>query len=309
MGNCCKKKTREDQKNQEEGGYVRIKDSAMTKDEQQISGGSLGTDISPLQGLGADEHIQHSKAIDIEAGHPELDEACMNWIRSLNLGPQLDSVRSKIDEYNKGDLKKLTDASDTFTMYFDVKTDEAKEKFHVSAAESKSHLSPLAFKLANILITEADELRMTSSYERFYTLFRAKIDGVFYVVNYALYKQIMLFSKKDLLFLKAFKEFENGDIAEITVSITHPEFEEKPKIERMKIIQGLSYITKTNTGCRVETLNQMYPKVSAGITILKPVFTKSFRAYFKTLDEYLVTIKDSETEMTSQFEKFKKAAF
>lgn len=296
MGNCCKKKERDNKGKNADGGYTRIKDSALTGDQV---GGSLGSDTAPLPG-----HI-----VDLEAGHPKLDEACVQWINTLELAPKLDKVREKIDSFNKGDLKKLTDDKDTFTMFFDVKTDDSKEKYHVTAAQSKSHLSPLAFKLANVLISEADELRMTSSYERFYTLFRAKIDGVYYIVNYALYKQIMLFSKKDLLFLKAFKQYDNGDVAEITVSINHPEFEEKPKIERMKIIESIAYLTKTETGSKIETLNQMYPKVSAGVTILKPLFAKSFRSYFKTLDEYLATIKDEETHLSEQFEKFKKVNF
>lgn len=308
MGNCCKKKEK-DNKNPKagEGGYTRIKDSALTRDQNTI-GGSLGSDSAPLPGMAGDR-VFNGEMVDLEAGHPKLDEACIQWIKTLDLGPQFDQVKSKIDSYNKGDLKKLTDDKDSFTMYFDVKADENKDKFHVSAAVCKSHLSPLAFKLANALISEADELKMTSSYERFYTLFRAKIDGIYYIVNYALYKQIMLFSKKDLLFLKAFKEYDNGDVAEITVSINHPEFEEKPKIERMKIIESMAYITKTDNGCTIETLTQMYPKVNAGITILKPLFAKSFRAYFKTLDEYLVTVKSDQSELNTQFEKFKKANF
>lgn len=298
MGNCCKKKEKDTKKKPGEGEYVRIKDG-----KEGTIVGSLGSDTLP----GTGELPGH--IVDLEAGHPKLDEACVQWVNTLDLGPQLEKVKEKIENYNKGDLKKITDDKDTFTMYFDVKTDDAKEKFHVTASQAKSNLSPLAFKLANVLISEEDELRMTSSYERFYTLFRAKIDGVYYIVNYALYKQIMLFSKKDLLFIKAFKQFDNGDVAEITVSINHPEFEEKPKIERMRIIESISYITKTETGSSIQTLNQMYPKVSAGVTILKPLFAKSFRAYFKTLDEYLATIPNDEAELASKFEKFRKVNY
>ena len=307
MGNCCKKKATEDKKGKAKGDqYVRIKDSALSKDNLIISM-TVQSD-GPGDNVVQDEEFR-GQIQDLEAGHPRLDDVCLQLIKDLDLGPELDAIQLKVEEFSKADLNKITDDKDPFVMYFNVKTDQEKDKFHVTVAHLKSHLSPLTFKLANTLISEADELKMTSSYERFYTLFRAKMDGVYYIVNYALYKQIMLFSKKDLLFLKAFKQFDNGDVAEITVSINHPEFEVKSKVERMRLIQSMGYLKKTETGCDITTVSQIYPKVGAGYTILKPLFARSFRGYFKTLDEYLLKMKSDEADLINNFENFKKKNF
>ena len=91
-------------------------------------------------------------------------------------------------------MKKISDDKDPYDLFFEVKTDEAKDKFHTTYMVSKTTLSPLAFKLANSMISEDQELKISSSYERFITIFRAKIEDVFYVINYAIYKKIMLFN-------------------------------------------------------------------------------------------------------------------
>ena len=298
MGNafqsCCKKKGKKSS-NPNQGDYIKANDSSI-KDSETLRGDLPDTNPEQFQG----------QIVDIEAGHPELDEECLKIIKELNLGPQLDFVKERVGNFSKDDLKKITDDKDDFTMFFDVKTDENKEKYHVTVNHSKTPLSPIVFKLSNVLISEEDELRMTSGYERFYTLFRARIDGIFYVINYALYKQILLFSKKDMLFLKAFKRFDNGDVAEITMTINHPEFEVKPKIERMSIIENIVYYSKTDTGSDIIAINKIYPKVGAGFTILKPILSKTFRSYFKTLDEYLSTVKTDEDKLSKDFDRFKK---
>ena len=304
MGNCWKKKQLDEAAHfLGDEKYFRIKDRSIRNDGP-LKCGINSSETTPLQDKVTDQEFQ-TRLEDKEIGSPSLDETCLQLIRELNLGPKLNSVRAELDKVNRNELKKLTDDRDRFTMYFDVKTDDKKEKYHVTASTLRSHLSPLAYKLANTMISEADELKMTSSYERFMTIFRGKVDDVFYIVNYTLYKQIMFFSKKDMLYLKAFKQFDNGDVAEIAVSISHPEFPENPKFERMALIECLAYIAKTDTGCEATTINKMYPKISAGATILKPLFANSYRNYYKALDEYLLGIRANEGEMTNKFVNFR----
>ena len=310
MGNCCKKKTKEEGK-PGSGDYVRIKDGTVSKVGATITGEPT-SNLSNGPDTARDEEGGHFKgrAMNLEEDHPKLDDACLQLIKDLGLDAELDTVKERVHKFSKEGLTKLTDdGKDTFTMFLDIKADEKKETFHTTVAHLKSHLQPLAFKLANTLISEADEIRMTPNYERFYTIFRAKIDDVYYIINYALYKKIMLMSQKDLLFLKAFKKLDNGDVVEITVSINHPEFEEKAKIDRMKLIQSIGHFKKTDSGTEGTTVSQIYPRTSVGMTMLKPIFTKSFRSYFKTLDEYLLTIKSEEGELSSTFQNFTKKNF
>lgn len=241
---------------------------------------------------------------DFETGR-SVDPVFLGIIESLNLKDKFDAAEKKLRSYDKSELKLISDSKDPFTLYFDIKTDDKKEKYHITHMTSYSNLSPLAYKLVNSLITEEEELRISTSYERFQTLYRVVIDGVFYIFNYALYQKIMLFSKKDLLFMKAFKVLENGDLIEITASIDHPDFPETKGIERMKIIETMTLVTKMpEGGSQVETLNCLYPKVGAGFTILKPILSKSFRNFNKLLSEYFQKVTMNEKELKAEFVRF-----
>ena len=294
MGNCCQKKKRVDS-NQPRTTY------------QKASAEEVNIGSGLTENLVDDEIKERSdpgKPVDVEAGRT-VDPVFLQIIEQLNLKEKLDAVEQRIKSFNKADLKLISDAKDPFTLYFDVKTDDTKDKYHTTLMCSQSHLDPLQFKLANSMISEEDELKISSSYERFATLYRIKIEGIFYIFNYALYKQVMLFSKKDLLILKAFKLTENGDVVEITASCSHPDFEEKKGIDRMKIIETMSYYQKKpDGGCEATTLNSLYPRVGAGFTILKPIFSKSFRTFNSHLADYLAKVNKTETQLEAEFARF-----
>jgi hypothetical protein len=294
MGNCCQKKKPAD-KNQPKATYQKA----------SIEEVNVGSGLT--ENLIDDENrdrLVADKPLDVEAGH-SVDPVFLRIIEQLNLKDKLDAVEQRIKTFNKAELKLISDAKDPFTLYFDVKTDDTKDKYHTTLMCSQSHLGPLQFKLANSMIAEEDELKISSSYERFSTLYRVKIDGVFYIFNYALYKQVMLFSKKDLLIMKAFKLTDNGDVVEITASCTHPNFEEKKGVDRMKIIETMSYYQKKpDGGCEATTLNSLYPRVGAGFTILKPIFSKSFRTFNSLLADYLAKVNKTETQLEAEFVRF-----
>jgi len=286
MGNicpCCKKK--EPQRRSRTVG--RPPGSALT--EQLTDGANAETNIN---------------AVPLA---PPVDQISLDLINSLNLEPQLDQVRARIENYDKSSLKKISDDKDPFELYFDVLTDDNKDKIHTTFMRANSSMTPLAFKLANSLIPESEELKISTNYERFMTIFRGKIGNVFYIINYALYKQIMLFSKKDLFFVKAFKQLDNGDVVEITVSADHPDYLESKGIDRMKIVENVCLYKKTPEGCQVTSLNTLYPRVGASLTILKPLFSKGFRTYNKAQTEYLNTITKGETDLEADFLNFTRA--
>ena len=294
MGNCCQKKKPAD-KSQPRATYQKA-----TVDEVNVGSG-LTENLIDNEGRGM---VSQERAVDVEAGET-VDPVFLRIIEELQLKDKLDQVEQRIRSFNKSELKLISDAKDPFTLYFDVKTDDTKDKYHTTLMCSQSHLDPLQFKLANSMISEEDELKISSSYERFATLYRIKIEGIFYIFNYALYKQVMLFSKKDLLILKAFKLTENGDVVEITASCSHPDFEEKKGIDRMKIIETMSYYQKKpDGGCEATTLNSLYPRVGAGFTILKPIFSKSFRTFNSHLADYLAKVNKTQTQLEAEFVRF-----
>lgn len=295
MGNCCQKKKPADN-NQPKSTYQKA-----AAEEVNIGSG-LTENL-----MESDEKASPSTqppVVDVEAGRT-IDPVFLRIIEELNLKDKLDGVEQRIKTYNKADLKLISDPKDHFTLYFDIKTDDTKEKFHTTLMSSTSHLSPLGFKLANSMISEEDELKISSSYERFSTLYRVKIDDIYYIFNYALYKQVMLFSKKDLLIMKAFKVTDSGDVVEITVSCSHPDFLEKKGIDRMKIIENITYYQKKpDGGCEITTLNSLYPRVGAGFTILKPIFSKSYRTFNNLLADYLAKVHKNEQQLEAEFVRF-----
>ena len=294
MGNCCQKKKPAD-KSQPRATYQKA-----TVDEVNVGSG-LTENLIDNEGRGM---VSQERAVDVEAGET-VDPVFLRIIEELQLKDKLDQVEQRIRSFNKSELKLISDAKDPFTLYFDVKTDDTKDKYHTTLMSSQSHHSPLAFKLANSLISEEDELKISSSYERFTTLYRTKIGDIYYIFNYALYKQVMLFSKKDLLIMKAFKVTENGDIVEITASCTHPDYQEKKGIDRMKIIENITYYQKKpDGGCEITTLNSLYPRVGAGFTILKPIFSKSFRNFNGLLADYLAKVQKTEKQLEAEFVRF-----
>lgn len=233
----------------------------------------------------------------------------MQIIEKLDLPSKLEGIIHRLETYNHSDLKKISEDKDPYHLYFEVKTDEHKDKYHTTYMTSHSNMSPLAFKIANSVIPEEEELKISTSYERFITIFRAKIGDVFYIINYAVYKQVMLFNKKDLLFVKAFRLTPDGGVVEITVSIDHPDFHEKKGTDRMKIIENIVYYKRTaDNGTDIISLNSIYPRVGASFTILKPLFSRNYRSYQKLLAEYLHTVPNDERKLEAEFVNFKKPA-
>lgn len=225
----------------------------------------------------------------------------------MNLAEKLDAIVERLKSYQPSTLKKISDDKDPYSLFFEVFTDEAKDKFHTTYMTSSNNLSPLAFKLVNSLIPEEQELAISSNYERFITIFRGKIEDVFYIINYAVYKQIMLFNKKDLLFIKAFKLLADGSVVEITASINHPDFPEKKGVDRIKIIENIVHYRRTaEGGTEIVSLNSLYPRVGVGFAMLKPIFSKSYRSYQKSLGEYLGTASNDEKALESDFVHFRK---
>lgn len=250
---------------------------------------------------------QHGVGVDVEAGRQTIDPLILQIIQEMNLAEKLDGVVQKLSTYQPTNLKKISDDKDPYALYFEVFTDEAKDKYHTTYMTSSSTLSPLAFKLVNSLIPEDQELAISNNYERFITIFRGKIEDVFYIINYAVYKQVMMFNKKDLLFIKAFKLLADGSVVEITASINHPDFPEKNKIDRIKIIENIVHYRRTpEGGTEAVSLNSLYPRVGVGFSILKPLFSKSYRGYQKSLAEYLGTASTDEKALESEFVHFKK---
>lgn len=282
MGNCCKKKD-----TSERGKSIRSKPDGTTLTQNLVEGAE-----------GADNVVT--------VPEPKVDQVSIDLIKSLNMEPLLDTVKDRITAFGNGTLKKISDDKDPFELFFDVTSDD-KDKIHTTLMKSKSNMSPLQYKLVNSLIPEADELKISTNYERFETVFRGKIGNVYYIINYALYKQIMLFSKKDLFIVKAFKEYENGDVVEVTLSAQHPDYMETKGIDRMGIIENICLYTKTPEGCDIISLNRLYPRVGAGFTILKPLFSKGFRTYNKLLGEYLVTVTKTVPELEEEFKHFFRA--
>lgn len=310
MGNCCPQK--KDKKKPAQGAYKKAPEGEKRNSAHKVAIKADATDGVLLQ--------DQETARDLEGGKDnvevlmddqiELDPEILKIIDSLNLPAELDNVKTSVETYNLGELKKLTDdKKDTFEMHFDVKTDDAKEKIHAMYFKSKTHLDPAVFKLVSHTLSEEEEKKLDDNYERVYTMFRAKIGEVHYTVQYALYKKIMFFNKKDLVIIKAFKKFDNGDVAEIAISIDHPEFPETPKIDRMKLIKSQEYVKKLDSGSEVTTVSQIYPRVGTGFMILKPVYTSMFRNSFKILDEFLKKVQASEEELTRKYEGFKKEAY
>jgi hypothetical protein len=309
MGNCCKKKTEEGgaggRKNlNAEGGYTKIADGQQSA---SIKVGSVGTMISVQDGengriLESTPNPNFVPSILPNAMDPE----CVGIINQLRLDEVLNSVKEKAAKINRDDLKKISDDKDTFTLYFDVKTDEQKEKYHTTVMETTyDKLAPLAYKLANSLIPEETELKLSSSYEKFTTIFRAKIGDVYYIMNYALYKKILLFNKKDMLFLKAFKELEGGDVAEVTVSVQHSGHPEVKGTDRMKIIDNFVYYKKSgDNSVKSTSFSSLYPRVGGTFGMLSTIFAKSYRAFVKASSEYLDTIKSSPKELEEDFKQF-----
>lgn len=309
MGNCCKKKTEETgpgaRKNlNAQGGYTKIADGQHSGSMKE---GSMGTMIS----------AQDPEAGKILEGNPNapfvasivpnmLDAECIGIINQLKLEEVLNSVKEKTAKINRDDLKMISDAKDTFKLYFDVKTDEQKEKFHTTVMETKyGKMGPLSYKIANSMIPEEVELKLSSNYEKFATVFRAKIGDVYYIMNYALYKKILLFNKKDLLFLKAFKEFEDGDVAEVTVSIQHSKYPEVKGTDRMKIIDNFVYYKKTGeTSVETISFSSLYPRVGGTFGMLSSLFAKSYRTFVKALAEYMDTVHKTPKELEEEFKQF-----
>ena len=299
MGNCCQKKSKDNkpQRRPPVGtGYVRI-----TDDKVNLNNGSMPVVTS----INEDGQVVTTQAADTEAGI-QLDPFCVQLIQQLDLASKLEAIINRLESYQPTDLKKISDDKDPYDLFFEVKTDEAKDKFHTTYMVSKTTLSPLAFKLANSLISEDQELKISSSYERFITIFRAKIEDVFYVINYAIYKKIMLFNQKDLFFVKAFRLTPEGNVIEITVSSEHPNYPEKKGIDRMKIIENVVYYKKMDDGTtQVISLNSLYPRIGASFGILKPIFSKSFRTYQKQLGEYIESIPNDERVLEEQFVNYR----
>lgn len=297
MGNCCQKKKKTNQ-NAVPAAYTK------TSAEEVKLGSGLTDNLVDIHATENGSAHTVNGQVDIEAGS-KLDPVCWRTIKEFNLKDKLDQVEQRVKSYNKADLKLISDPKDPFTLYFDVFTDEKKEKYHTTFMTAKSNLSPLAYKLANSLISEADELEMSSSYERFSTIFRAKVDGVFYICNHASYKKIMLFSKKDLIMMKAFKETENGDVVEITVSFDHPDYPEKKDVDRITIIETIAYYRKTpEGGTEINTLNTLYPRVGTGFMILKPVYSRSFRTFNGLLTDYMSKMTKSTEQLEAEFVNF-----
>lgn len=307
MGNCCKKKTEEGgaggRKNlNAQGGYTKIGDG-----QQSIKVGSVGTMISGQDPEAGKILEGNQNAPFVASVLPNvLDVECVGIINQLKLEETLNSVKERSAKINRDDLKMISDAKDNFKLYFDVKTDEQKEKYHTTVMETTyDKFGPLAFKIANSLIPEETELKLTSNYEKFTTIFRAKIGDVYYIMNYALYKKILLFNKKDLLFLKAFKEFEGGDVAEVTVSVQHSGYPEVKGTDRMKIIENFVYYHKTGDHSVATTsYSSLYPRVGGTFGMLSSLFAKSYRNFVKALSEYLDTLKKTPQELDDDFKQF-----
>jgi hypothetical protein len=300
---------RDDKKKAADGSYSKIKDSALTGagtslyDHQRTSAG-------PLPDTARDQEA-NSQQPDLYPGTPKQDDKILEVIRMLNLGAKLDEVAAQAAVYNYSGLKKITDdKKDSFEMYFDVKTDEAaKEKYHDMYFKLKSPLAPWEHKLASSVFSEAQEKKIDDGLERVYKVFRGEVDGVFYVVIYALYKQIMFFNKKDLLVIRAFKKLDNGDVVEISMSMEHPEFPEAPKTDRMKLVRSMEYITKSDTGSNIVMATQLFPRVGTGFMILKPVYTSMFRKMFKNMDEQLQAVKADEAQLLKEFADFRRIPY
>lgn len=147
MGNCCKKKSKDDKPVRRPPigtGYVKINDDKMT-----LNNGSM-----PVTSINEDgEVVTTQAAVDTEAGI-QLDPFCVQLIQQLDLPSKLDEIINRLETYQPTDLKKISDDKDPYDLFFEVKTDEAKDKFHTTYMVSKTTLSPLAFKLANSLISE-----------------------------------------------------------------------------------------------------------------------------------------------------------
>lgn len=297
MGNCCKKKTKEG-RGEGDGSYARVQDRAAASIKE---GTVINTNSTALAPGGS---MVPGSIVPGTGLSPE-DEKWQDFLKSLQLEPILDKVQEQVTSYKTDALKKISDDKDPYTLYFDVLTDDNKEKFHTTYMHQKSPLSPLAFKLANTLIPESEELRLSSSYERYITIYRCKIGDVFYIINHAIYKAIMLFSKKDLFIVKAFKIVNGGDLVEVTVSPTHPEYPEKKGTDRMKIISNMAYIRKTSEGgSEVTSINSLYPRTGTSFMILKPIFSKTYRTYTKTVGDYLESLNKSEAALQDEFVRY-----
>ncbi len=303
MGNtCCKKKKPAGKprlRAPPPGQYQKVEDQYKITEE----GGPIPSTMTGAESA-VDQFALHA---DVETGRASIDPVILQIIQEMNLADKLDAVVERLRNYQPTTLKKISDDKDPYSLFFEVFTDEAKDKFHTTFMTSSSNLSPLAFKLINSLIPEEQELAISSNYERFITIFRGKIEDVFYIMNYALYKQVMLFNKKDLLFMKAFKLLADGSVVEITASITHPDFPEKKGIDRIKIIENVVHYRRTaDGGSEIVSLNSLYPRVGVGFTMLKPLFSKSYRAYQKALSEYLTTASTDEKALEADFVNFRK---
>lgn len=287
MGNCCKKSQRQNQKN-----------LPLPKKNRE-----------PL--LEDDNFGKHvASSFDDEASNPstrlsEKQKNYLDFFRSLELEKKLDTVQEELEKVNLEELKKISKETDTFSLWFNVLSEPgSKEKYHSTLMVLESKMSPLEYKLANSLISEEDELRISDSYEQFKTPFRVKDGDIYYIMNYALYKKILMFSKKDLLFVKAFKVLDNGDVLEVTVSVEHPDYPISEEVERMSIIQNVVLYRKTENGCEIKSFNSLYPKTNAGSTMLNGIFSKSYRTYNKLLAEYLEALSKSEQELEAEFIDF-----
>lgn len=289
MGNCCKKR-------QTSRDYQPIREKIHT------GGAAIATNIY-------DKDQSQSEDAPTAVPSTVMTPVCPHiytLVQSLGLSAQLDSIILKLSNLDYTGIKRISDDQrDAFELWINVHTDEHREKIHTTIMKYQSHMSPMHFKLANTLMSESDELTVSPNYDRYRTLHRWKSDGVYYVVNYALYKQIMLFSQKDILFVKAFKPLPSGDVVEVTVSISHPDFPENGDTERMKIIDNYTVYAKNDDGCYITAVNILYPRVGAGFTILKPLFIKAFRGYHSNLQSYLSNQSKTEDQLNKEFGLFR----
>lgn len=310
MGNCCKKSLRTEFETRV-NSLSHPNREQYTKLNQPIESCNSSTAAeSHPKGFNSDS----SSAVQSVASELTPPDPNIQFVQRFNLSQKLNQIQEKMRKLDLAELKKISKEKDDFKMYFDVKTDSENQKFHATYIEAQSDMSPLQYILTTSVILESKEKEISSNYERFHTCFKLHMDGTYYILNYIVYKQIMLFSKKDLLILKAFKELSDGTVVSVAVSVEHPDYPIAPGVERMEVIENYSVFSQVETegslvpSTRVQLFNSLYPKISASFTILNGIFSKNYRTYFKNLNEYFEKHKSDTEKLKKKFGECVKAA-
>ena len=151
------------------------------------------------------------------------------------------------------------------------------------------------------MLTPEDRIKSNPSIEQYKTYVKRKIDGIYYLVNYALFKKVPLITAKDSLCIKAVKLLDNGDCLELNISADHPNCPVQPTIDRIVTIQNPIYYKKTAEGLSVQSFNYIIPRTNVGMIFLKPLLNNIYQGTLKRILEIIKTEPLDLETIESQF--------